>query len=186
MKQKTVFLLAFLGLMAALPRAHASVLGADDASLGTPTVIYSQSTPVQGSLSTVATLDVPSAGELFVTLSDLDYTSTFASLTFYLTNDLSAEVGQAQPGTLQLSLTGPTTLYAAVFATAQGSQDAGMYNLTATFLGSPGSDSLVPLPASGALLAAALLLWLGIAACRGGGLLIRVGERLRGLQIGAT
>lgn len=178
MKHKMLALVAFLGLMAALPKAHASVLGADADSSDSPTVLFSQSTLVMGALSNVTTFNVPSAGELFLTLSDLNYTSPFASLTFYTTNDLSAEVGQAQAGTLQLDLTGPTTLYAEVFATAQGSKDAGMYNLTATFLDDPSSP--VPLPASGGLLAASILLWLGIGAVRKAGGLSRIGECLTG------
>lgn len=150
--------LAVLCMLGAAPLAGAAVLGADSAdSVGTPAVLYSQSSLVKGSVANVTTLYTPGPGELFLTLTDLDYTNTFGSLKFSLSNSTTALVGLAEPGILTLDLTQPTTLYADVFATAGGRSELGIYNLTATFLGA----SPVPLPASVLMLGCGLLaLWL--------------------------
>jgi len=120
---------------------------------GPASVLYSQSQLVQGNQGQSMSIVVPSAGELLLTLTDLKFTSAFNALKFGISDSASALVGMADPGTLTLDVPGPTTLYAQVLASAQGSFNMGLYNLTATFL--PGS-SPVPVPASGWLLAAAL------------------------------
>jgi hypothetical protein len=142
-----------LALVPMMPRAEASTLGVSSAA--SASVLYSDSELVQGSQASVATLSIPSAGELFLTLTDLKFPDDFSSLKFALTDTSTALVGLADPGTLTLNLTGPTTLYAEVFANAQGAADIGLYNLTATFLG---NSSPVPLPPSGLLLAGVSLL----------------------------
>ncbi len=145
------------GLMLAASLAGAQA--AQASVLNSATVLYSESPMVLGGAATVTTLSVPGAGELFLTLTDLDFPSYFSSLKFSMTDTSGALVGLADPGTLTLDLTRPTTLYADVFATTQPGTGAGLYNLTATFLGA----SPVPLPASGLLfgggLALALLVW---------------------------
>jgi hypothetical protein len=135
------------GSLIVTPRAKAS-------TLPDTTVLYSESPMVQGSANTLTTLSVPGAGELFLTLTDLDFPSPFSSLKFSLTDTAGALVGFADPGTLTLDLTKPTTLYADVVATTQAGTEAGLYNLTATFLGA----SPVPLPASGLLLGGGIAL----------------------------
>lgn len=151
---KPVILMAAMSLVAGVSAAHASTLGPDDDST---TVLYSQSSLVQGNASSVTTLDVPSSGELFLTLTDLDYPSTFSALNFSLSSSQTDLVGLAQPGTLTLNVPGPMTLYADVFATSQASSNLGLYNLTATFL----SAAPVPLPAGGLLLGSGLVLLMG-------------------------
>jgi hypothetical protein len=154
MKIKTIGLIGgfvLAGSLIVTQRAKASTL--PDA-----TVLYSDSPMVQGSADTLTTLSVPGAGELFLTLTDLDFPSPFSSLKFSLTDTAGALVGFADPGTLTLDLTKPTTLYADVIATTQAGTEAGLYNLTATFL----DASPVPLPASGLLLGGGIALALFI------------------------
>jgi hypothetical protein len=146
---KCISVLAIMSLMGVAHAARADILG-------TPTVLYSQSSLVTGSAPSVTTLNVPGPGELFLTLTDLSFPAPFASLKFALTDTESALVGLAPPGTLTLDLTKPTQLYAEVFDTAAVGPDMGLYNLTATFL----SSSPVPLPATGLLLGGGLLVLL--------------------------
>ena len=142
-----------LAILLGLPGAYASTIGS-----GTDvSVLYSQSQMVQGNNASVVQLDVPTAGQLFLTLTDLDFPDPFASLKFALTSLTSAQVGLAVAGTLTLDLTAPTTLYAEVFWKAPSGVDAGLYNLTATLL-TTGDVLPFPLPASGGLLGGVLLL----------------------------
>lgn len=137
-----------LGALAVVPLAQSATLTSGPASAAS--VLYSDSQLVQGSEASVAALQIPSAGNLFLSLTDLRFPDPFASLQFDLTGTQNALVGLSPSGTtLTLGLTGPATLYANVFATAQGPLDIGLYNLTATFL----TTAPVSLPASGALLA---------------------------------
>jgi hypothetical protein len=119
-------------------------------------VLYSAPQMVQGTQAYGTPLQIPGAGELTLTLSDLQFPKAFAALTFTVSDAQMALTGPTGAGTLSLNLTGPATLYADVFATAaQSASDSGLYSLTATFLGQ--SPAPVPLPASGALFAGALL-----------------------------
>lgn len=176
MKLKTMLcLIGALALAGGLSSANAAILGADSGD--TASVLYSNSQMVQGAAANVATLTTPGAGELFLTLTDLDFPTSFASLQFALT-DASAVLGSGlvDAGTvLTLDLTQPTTLYADVFALTKGQAGVGLYNLTATFLDS----SPVPLPATGLLLAGGLLLLLlGLYSDRLAQMLVRARERL--------
>jgi hypothetical protein len=157
MNIRSVVLLSVLALVVGTSRAHGATIGPD---YGTPSVIYSHSSLVQGSSAAVTALDLTGAGELFVTLTDLDFPEAVSSLDFSLSSSGTDLVGLADPGTLRLSVTGPVTLYADVFATAQADTGVGLYNLTATFL----PTATVPLPPAGLLLASAL--WLPLWALR--------------------
>lgn len=159
MKSSSIALVATLALFGGLGSANASTLPSDP-SVGTPTVLYSQSSLVQGESASVTTLDVPGAGELFLTLTDLDFMNTFSSLDFSLSSSQTDLVGLADAGTLHLNTTGPTTLYADVFANLPTASDDGLYNLTATFLSSADAAP-VPLPGAGVMLAGALMLLAG-------------------------
>ena len=130
--------------------ATRSMLGA--APSATAEVLYDQSSLVRGNVADTVALDAPAAGEISLTLTDLDFTQSLA-LGFSLTDSPTALVALADPGTLTLDVSGPTTLYAKVFATAQGPADIGLFNLTATYLSTP---TVVGLPASGLLLGASL------------------------------
>ncbi len=149
-----IWLCGVLAAASAFSRAQASAL--DAAPEPTTLVLASQSDLVQDSAANETTLQVPGAGELYVTLTDLQFPTSFASLQFALTDATSTLVGLHGASTMSLNLTGPTSVYADVFATTQGGY--GLYNLSATFdAGSP-----VPLPGSAVCLATGclLLLWL--------------------------
>lgn len=146
-----------LAALLATPVAQATVMPPADTP--SATVLSSNSPYVQGSAANVTTLLAPSAGELFLTLTDLDFPNPFASLQFSVTDAGGTLVNLTNAGTVTLDLTQPLTLYADVFATTQAGTRAGLYNLTATFLGS----SPVPLPASGLLLGSGLALAMAMA-----------------------
>lgn len=156
MKRKVVGCLSAFALAFSLQQANASVLGGD--------VLYSGTALVSGSTAETITLNLPSAGELFMTLTDYNFPNPFASLQFNLSDGSSNKTPLTAAGSLLTwTATGPTTLYANVFATAQGVCDVGLFNLTASFV----STAPVGIPATGVLLAsvtalAALLEW----ACR--------------------
>jgi hypothetical protein len=142
--RKAIFwLMGLIVLAPAIPRAEASMMG------GKVSVLFSESELITGSEAKSVEFTAPGAGNLFLTLTDLDFPNPFASLKFALTDTVSALVGLATPSTLTLDLTKATTLYAEVFATAAAGTDIGLYNLTATFVP---DTSPVPLPASGTLL----------------------------------
>jgi hypothetical protein len=120
-----------------------------DGGSGNVSVLSSQSVLLQQSGANTTTLAIPGAGELFVSVTDLQFPTSFASLQYAVSNAAGTEIPLTKAGTTStLDLTAPTTLYANVFATL--GNGAGLYNLTATFV----SGSAVPLPSS-------ILLFLG-------------------------
>jgi hypothetical protein len=143
------------------PSARASLLpGAANAS-----VLTSQSLLVQQSVANTTSLNITGAGQLFVTLTDLGFVSPFSSLTYALASATASMTPMTAAGTtITLAVTGPTTLYADVFATPGGA--AGLFNLTATFLP---SAAAVPLPSGISMLGGYLLLsLLGLGVSRSG------------------
>jgi hypothetical protein len=149
--------------------ARAGMLGGDSSSTSSASLTalspdYSHSTLVQGSAANVMAIDVTSAGQLQLTLTDLDFPNPFASIDLGLT-DSNASLGSlAAPGTYTVDLTKPVMLYAEVFAVAGAATDVGLYNLSARLL----TASPVPLPPTRGLLAIALaLLVLMLRLCEG-------------------
>lgn len=138
--------LSALGLLLAIVTGQA----ARASTLPGPTVLYSNSWLTSGNSAESTALQVPAAGELFVTLTDLAFPDSYTSLDLSLTDGTSTLESLPNPGELTLDLTQPSTLYADVFGEVTGE---GLYNLTATFLPS----APVPLPASCWLLASALM-----------------------------
>jgi hypothetical protein len=122
---------------------------------GTVSVLASESVLLQESGAMTTSLAIPGPGELFVTLTDLQFPTSFSSLQYAVSNAIDTLVAPTNAGTTTtLDLTAPTTLYANVFATV-GQGGAGLYNLTATFV------SAVPLPDSiGLLVSGAFLIGL--------------------------
>ena len=119
---------------------------------GTVSVLASESVLLQESGAMTTSLAIPGPGELFVTLTDLQFPTSFSSLQYAVSNAIDTLVAPTNAGTTTtLDLTAPTTLYANVFATV-GAGGAGLYNLTATFV------SAVPLPDSIGLLVSGGLL----------------------------
>jgi hypothetical protein len=131
---------------------QASSIGLDE-SPGSRTVLYSGSDLVEGSAANAVTLSLPGPGELFLTLTDLDFPDPFASLQFALSSTQTTVMALSVAGTTDIKVASPTTLYANVFAATQAGSDLGLYNLTATFV----SAAEVALPASGGLLGSVAL-----------------------------
>jgi hypothetical protein len=137
--------LAIAALLAAGPLAQAATLAAP----GTvTTTLYSESEFVQGSKAMVIPIQLTEAGTLTIDVTDMTFPIDFASLSFQIASASSTMAKMSAPGVLTLTISGPMTLYADVFATAQGPSDVGLFNLHAQFSGA-GS---VPLPGSGVLL----------------------------------
>jgi len=142
--------------------AHASNLpasGADSATSVQSLFQLSGDLPgshlVLGSSATITTIQIDAAGTLSFTLTDKLFPVALGALSFAVTDTHSALASMTGPGTLSVDVTGPMTLYADVFATAQGAANAGLYNLQVGFA----PTVPVPVPASGALLCAAVLMW---------------------------
>jgi hypothetical protein len=149
-----------LGLLA--PGARAATLPTDPASAAATTAsLFSISGDlpgsklVLGSSAAVTTIRVDTAGTLSFILMDKLFPSALGALSFAVTDTSNALATMSGPGTLSMVVTGPMTLYADVFATAQGTTNTGLYNLQVSF--APAVP--VPVPASGLLLAAAAILW---------------------------
>jgi hypothetical protein len=141
--------------VAALAWAHGSGAHAANeigAASGNVSVLASESVLLQESAAMTTSLAIPGPGELFVTLTDLQFPTSFNTLTYAVSATAGPPLASAAAGTMSsLDLTAPMTLYANVFATV-GTGGAGLYNLTATFV------SAVPLPGSLGLFAGAALL----------------------------
>lgn len=142
--------LAALALDISGQQAQASTLTASSSS----GVLFSNLEAIQGSVASSTQFTIPSAGELFLTFTDLNFPSALSSIDFgILENGQTLQTQSGSGGTLEAYFSGPTTLYAQVFASSATSA-WGAYNLTANFIAS----SPVPLPATGALLAAVTFL----------------------------
>jgi hypothetical protein len=119
---------------------------------GNVTVLSSESVLLEQSSAETTSLAISGPGELFITLTDLQFPTSFSSLQYAVSTAAGTLVAPTNAGTTTtLDLTAPATLYANVFATV-GPVGAGLYNLTATFV------SGVPLPGSLGLFAGGALL----------------------------
>jgi hypothetical protein len=103
---------------------------------------------VWGTSLAVNSLSLPSAGVLSIKLTDIKWTETLDSLSLLVTDLDNLWTRLDGAGNLLVNVSGPTQLFAAVFArSAQG--NVGVYHLQASF-------SPVPLPAAGWLLLSGL------------------------------
>jgi len=162
MSRLTIGVGALLALVLGAQGARAATLSANPASavatipsLFTVSGDMPGSKLVQGSSATVTTIQLDAAGTLSFTLTDKLFTSALGALSFAVTDANTALATMSGPGTLSMAVTGPVTLYADVFATAQGTANTGLYNLQVSF--APAVP--VPVPASGLLLGAAAIWW---------------------------
>lgn len=114
---------------------------AGGSSLNTTQVVW-------GTSLTVNQLSLPSAGVLSIKLSDIGWTESLSSLSFLVTDLDSVWQRIDGTGSLLVNVSGPTQLFAAVFASSV-TEGVGLYNLQASF-------APVPLPAAGWLLLSAL------------------------------
>jgi hypothetical protein len=135
-----------------------------DAS-GSGMSLYSGSKLVFGNSASIVQLVIPTAGVLSLSWTDLDFSSSLATLDVGLSS-ATKNMGDFQSGgSTTLTLNGPVTLYAAIFATAQGSMDVGLYHVSASFMP---AVAAVPLPSVGIFgLGAAFLGVLALARSRG-------------------
>jgi hypothetical protein len=142
-------LLVALGLIAAVPAAHASMVVQSRLTPG-PDVMMNDAEFVSGNSATSVELDLRTAGTLTLNFKDLDFTGALTSLEFGLSETSASMSGMVNADSLTIDLTLPTKLYLDVFARAGQRTGFGLYNLYAFFQAAP---SPVPLPAS----------WLGLA-----------------------
>jgi hypothetical protein len=105
---------------------------------------------IRGTSLTVNSLTTSGAGMVTVKLADMKWPEAFSSLSFLIT-DLNGTWQRLDgAGTLTFAVSGPTQLFAAVFADSSGnSRHFGLYNLDVTF-------APVPLPAAIVLLVSGL------------------------------
>lgn len=103
---------------------------------------------VWGTSLAVNSLSLPSAGIVSIKLTDIQWTETLDSLSLLITDLDNLWTRHDGSGNLLINVSGPTQLFAAVFARSQ-SGEVGVYNLQASF-------SPVPLPAAGWLLLSGL------------------------------
>jgi hypothetical protein len=104
---------------------------------------------VKGSSLIVNELALPSAGVLTIKLADIRWPETLQTLTFLVTDLKDSWSTMDTNGSLLINVSGPTQLFAAVFAQSQSENMYGLYNLRAEF-------SPVPLPAAAWLLLSGL------------------------------
>ena len=129
---------------------HASMIAADSGASMTfgasSDSSYADSKLVLGNSASVMKLSIPSAGVLSLAWTDLDFASSLAALDLGLSDGTKNLANFLGAGSTTLDLSGPVTLYATIFATAQGSLDVGLYNVSASFVpaGAP-----VPVPGLG-------------------------------------
>jgi hypothetical protein len=97
----------------------------------------------------VTPLQLDTAGSLSLTVTDMNFPESLGALSFAVTDANTLLKSMDGPGVMTLDVAGPVTLYADVFATAQGAANVGLFNLQIAFT----SVAPVPLPASGLLLA---------------------------------
>ena len=155
------WLKAFVSVVLLLMPVARSALAASmpSATDATGSVLYSGALPgavvVQGSSATVTELQIVESGMLSFTLTEKNFPATLGSLALAVSNADTALKAMDGAGTMHMAISGPETLYLNVFATAQGPANIGLYNLQINFT----PAVAVPIPASGWLLGAALLIW---------------------------
>jgi hypothetical protein len=167
----TLLLAGALALNSLLQVANAGatyVNSPEDLSAGGGTALLSASSHlVVGENAYTETLQVPNAGQVFASLTDLlPTTQPFSDLQFQLWGGATALSPLTAAGDIiSFDASGPMTLYADVFAQT-GSTGIGLYNFEATF--TTQCSSSVPLPAGAPLLLSMTFLLLLLAGPRGG------------------
>jgi hypothetical protein len=153
-------LIATLGLLCALSGGLCASAQAD-------TMLLGDTTMVTGTESAVFSFTAPSAGTVTAELTNLDWPQTLDSLSFMASSANTVLASWSDPppagsGTITKTLTfqvsGPGTYFANITAAAGGPLDIGVYSFSLHF----NDNAAVPLPASGWMLAAAVLalLWM--------------------------
>ena len=128
------------------------------ASARADTVLYDDAGFLTGTQSFVESFNLPSAGTLTVTLSNIAWPEQLASLNLLLTSaggTLGPEMG---PGTTTFNIAAGGNVFAQWFGKAQGPLDLGVYSMRIDFV--PAGGTAVPLPTSIALLISGMALML--------------------------
>jgi hypothetical protein len=122
------------------------------------TVLYDGTGFVVGTQSFVQSFDLPSAGTLTVTLTNVAWPEQLSSLDMLLSSTNGAVGPEMGAGTSSFSVKAGD-VFAQWFGTAQGALDAGVFSMKIDFI--PAGQAVVPLPTSIALLLSglALLAW---------------------------
>ena len=144
--------LGLLGLLAALPAAHASMVVQSRLTPGLD-VLMNDAEFVQGNSANSMELDLQSAGTLTLKFTDLNFTGALDALEFGLSETSSSVSGMIDADSMTIDFTRPTKLYLDLFARAGRHTGFGLYNIFACFQPSP---KPVPLPASWLTLACGL------------------------------
>lgn len=158
-------LLGALALLGASAAANADAVDSADvftaSVMSGPDVMINQSEFVDGNSAKTMMLVLPTAGELTLNFSDLDFTGLLDSFEFGLSNTSSSMSGMIDGDSITIDFTKATTFYLDIFARAGRHTGFGLYDIYACFQSKPAP---VPLPASGISFAGGLagLLW----ACR--------------------
>jgi hypothetical protein len=121
-------------------------------------ILYNGSGFLTGTQSFTDTLNLPSAGTLTVTLGDIAWPESLASLNLVVTSSSGALGAEIGIGTSTFNVTSGGVITTQWFGTAQGALNAGVYTLEIQF---QPSSQVVPLPTSIALLFSGLcvLMW---------------------------
>jgi hypothetical protein len=142
-------LIAILYAVAALAASSRTAIASE--------VLYDNSGFVEGQQSFSQSFQLDGPGTLTVTLSNIDWPESLASLNMVLSMPEDGLLGpEMGAGTYSFKMAGPGMVYAQWFGTAQGPLDAGVYGMKVSW-----QAVSVPLPTSIALLmsALALLAW---------------------------
>jgi len=123
-------------------------------------VLYDGSGFLQGTQSFVESFNLPSAGTLTVTLTNVPWPQQLASLNLLMTSTNGAMGHEMGTGTSVFDVKEGGDIFAQWFGTAQGPLHAGVYSLEIEFQPSVNGNP-VPLPTSIALLLSGLglLFW---------------------------
>jgi len=157
-KPAVPILLGALALLGALPAANASVVSSTEvftaSVMNGPDVMINQSQFVNGNSAQSMMLVLPTAGELTLNFTDLDFTGALSSFEFGLSNTGGSMSGMLNGDSMSIDFTKATTFYLDIFARGGLHTGFGLYNIWACFQSKPAP---VPLPATGFSLAGGLI-----------------------------
>jgi hypothetical protein len=128
-------------------------------------LLLANTTMVTGNETAVFSFNAPSSGTVTAELTNLDWPTTLSSLSFMASSGSQVLASWADPGqtltnthALTFQVSHPGTYFANVSATPGGPLDIGVYSFSLHFT----NGAAVPLPASGWLLASAVIVLLGM------------------------